>query len=85
MERLDNTESDFHFFLFSLFPKVTFQIFIYLFSEIFVGQLKSELKFDDCGHRSVTFDPFWDLSLPIPKVRYHILVYHFKEFVHLKL
>lgn len=37
--------------------------------EIFVGQLKSELKFDECGHRSVTFDPFWDLSLPIPKMR----------------
>ncbi|XP_076438634.1 ubiquitin carboxyl-terminal hydrolase 2-like [Babylonia areolata] len=35
--------------------------------DIFVGQLKSELKFVDCGHRSVTFDPFWDLSLPIPK------------------
>lgn len=35
--------------------------------DIFVGQLKSELKFADCGHRSVTFDPFWDLSLPIPK------------------
>lgn len=37
--------------------------------EIFVGQLKSELKFDECGHRSVTFDPFWDLSLPVPKMR----------------
>lgn len=35
--------------------------------DIFVGQLKSELKFAECGHRSVTFDPFWDLSLPIPK------------------
>lgn len=36
-------------------------------TEIFVGQLKSELRFD-CDHRSVTFDPFWDLSVPIPKV-----------------
>lgn len=36
--------------------------------EIFVGQLKSELRFD-CDHRSVTFDPFWDLSVPIPKTR----------------
>ncbi|XP_064606767.1 ubiquitin carboxyl-terminal hydrolase 2-like [Liolophura sinensis] len=35
--------------------------------DIFVGQLKSELKFDACGHKSVTFDPFWDLSVPIPK------------------
>ncbi|XP_041373319.1 ubiquitin carboxyl-terminal hydrolase 2-like isoform X2 [Gigantopelta aegis] len=34
--------------------------------DIFVGQLKSELKFE-CGHTSVTFDPFWDLSLPLPK------------------
>ena len=49
---------------------------LFLFSEIFVGQLKSELKFDDCGHRSVTFDPFWDLSLPIPKVWYCVLFYH---------
>lgn len=36
-------------------------------TEIFVGQLKSELRFE-CDHRSVTFDPFWDLSVPIPKV-----------------
>lgn len=36
--------------------------------EIFVGQLKSELRFDECGHRSTTFDPFWDLSLPVAKV-----------------
>jgi len=35
--------------------------------DMFVGQLKSELKFTSCGHRSVTFDPFWDLSLPIPR------------------
>uniref|UniRef100_T1ITH6 ubiquitinyl hydrolase 1 n=1 Tax=Strigamia maritima TaxID=126957 RepID=T1ITH6_STRMM len=35
--------------------------------EIFVGQLKSCLQCTVCGHCSVTFDPFWDLSLPIPK------------------
>jgi ubiquitin carboxyl-terminal hydrolase 2/21 len=34
--------------------------------DIFVGQLKSTLKCTTCGHCSVTFDPFWDLSLPIP-------------------
>ncbi|KAG8226364.1 hypothetical protein J437_LFUL007721 [Ladona fulva] len=34
--------------------------------DIFVGQLKSTLKCTVCGHCSVTFDPFWDLSLPIP-------------------
>ncbi|XP_064470882.1 ubiquitin carboxyl-terminal hydrolase 2-like [Ornithodoros turicata] len=35
--------------------------------DCFVGQLKSTLKCSSCGHKSVTFDPFWDLSLPIPK------------------
>lgn len=34
--------------------------------DLFVGQLKSTLKCTTCGHCSVTFDPFWDLSLPIP-------------------
>lgn len=33
--------------------------------EIFVGQLKSTLKCSVCGYCSVTFDPFWDLSLPL--------------------
>ncbi|CAL1544646.1 unnamed protein product [Lymnaea stagnalis] len=40
--------------------------------DIFVGQLKSELKFSQCSHRSVTFDPFWDLSLSIPKNRHEV-------------
>lgn len=35
--------------------------------DMLVGQLKSTLEFTDCAHKSVTFDPFWDLSLPIPK------------------
>ncbi|XP_044260746.1 ubiquitin carboxyl-terminal hydrolase 2 isoform X2 [Tribolium madens] len=35
--------------------------------DYFVGQLKSTLKCTHCGHCSVTFDPFWDLSLPIPQ------------------
>ena len=34
--------------------------------DLFVGQLKSTLQCVQCGHCSVTFDPFWDLSLPIP-------------------
>jgi len=37
-----------------------------LISEYFVGQLKSTLTCTECGYRSLTFDPFWDLSLPIP-------------------
>ncbi|XP_043232925.1 ubiquitin carboxyl-terminal hydrolase 2-like isoform X2 [Amphibalanus amphitrite] len=36
------------------------------FVDLFVGQLKSTLRCTVCGHASVTFDPFWDLSLPIP-------------------
>ncbi|XP_077985498.1 ubiquitin carboxyl-terminal hydrolase 2-like [Glandiceps talaboti] len=36
-------------------------------SDQFVGQLKSTLTCTVCQHSSVTFDPFWDLSLPIPK------------------
>jgi len=34
--------------------------------DLFVGQLKSTLKCSDCNHESVTFEPFWDLSLGIP-------------------
>uniref|UniRef100_A0A914UGJ3 ubiquitinyl hydrolase 1 n=1 Tax=Plectus sambesii TaxID=2011161 RepID=A0A914UGJ3_9BILA len=37
--------------------------------DVFVGQLKSELICTHCGHTSTTFDPFWDLSLPIPNDR----------------
>ncbi|XP_030764006.1 ubiquitin carboxyl-terminal hydrolase 2-like [Sitophilus oryzae] len=37
--------------------------------DMFVGQLKSTLKCTFCGHCSVTFDPFWDLSLPLPSGR----------------
>ncbi|XP_057301780.1 ubiquitin carboxyl-terminal hydrolase 2-like [Hydractinia symbiolongicarpus] len=37
--------------------------------DLFVGQLKSILTCTTCSHRSVTYDPFWDLSLPIPKSR----------------
>lgn len=33
----------------------------------FVGQLKNTLKCTVCNYTSVKFDPFWDLSLPIPK------------------
>lgn len=37
--------------------------------DLFVGQLKSTLQCAVCGHKSVTFDPFWDLSLPISDSR----------------
>ncbi|KAK3920129.1 Ubiquitin carboxyl-terminal hydrolase 2, partial [Frankliniella fusca] len=49
--------------------------------DVFVGQLKSTLKCTVCGHCSVTFDPFWDLSLPIPsrtgQLRLHQCLEHF--------
>ena len=35
--------------------------------DIFVGLLKSTLTCSVCDHKSVTFDPFWDLSLPLPR------------------
>ncbi|PAA53441.1 hypothetical protein BOX15_Mlig028864g1 [Macrostomum lignano] len=35
--------------------------------DIFVGQLKSTLQCCECGHKSTTFDPFWDLALSIPR------------------
>lgn len=35
--------------------------------DVFVGQLRSSLKCTVCDHVSVTLDPFWDLSLPIPQ------------------
>ena len=33
------------------------------FADLFVGQLRFTLRCTVCGHASVTFDPFWDLSL----------------------
>ncbi|XP_071807024.1 uncharacterized protein [Asterias amurensis] len=38
-----------------------------IFSRIFVGQLKSTLECQTCKSRSVTFDIFWDLSVPVPE------------------
>ncbi len=34
---------------------------------LFGGQLQSTIKCLTCGNVSSAFDPFWDLSLPIPK------------------
>ncbi|XP_015739701.1 ubiquitin carboxyl-terminal hydrolase 2 isoform X1 [Coturnix japonica] len=39
-------------------------------TDLFVGQLKSSLTCSECGYCSTAFDPFWDLSLPIPKKGY---------------
>eukprot|EP00939_MAST-03C_sp_MAST-3C-sp1_P001388 g1388.t1 len=34
--------------------------------DMFAGQLRSELTCMTCQRKSVRFDPFWDLSLPVP-------------------
>ena len=31
-----------------------------------MGQLSSTLKCTECGYESIVYDPFWDLSLPLP-------------------
>ncbi|VDM30737.1 unnamed protein product [Hydatigera taeniaeformis] len=38
-----------------------------IIADLFLGQLMSTLECMSCGHKSTTFDPFWDLSLPIPR------------------
>ncbi|CAF1175580.1 unnamed protein product [Rotaria sordida] len=37
--------------------------------DIFAGQLKSTLECSYCQYQSITFDMFWDLSLPLPRDR----------------
>ncbi|CAF2428907.1 unnamed protein product [Rotaria sp. Silwood2] len=37
--------------------------------DIFAGQLKSTLECSYCRYQSITFDMFWDLSLPLPRDR----------------
>ncbi|XP_036318864.1 ubiquitin carboxyl-terminal hydrolase Usp2 isoform X2 [Rhagoletis pomonella] len=39
-----------------------------LIRDLFVGQLKSALRCTSCGNTSVTFDPFWDLSVSLPSL-----------------
>lgn len=44
--------------------------------ELFVGQLRSALTCTVCDYQSNTFDPFWDLSLPIPKNKNPVTLLH---------
>lgn len=37
--------------------------------ELFVGQFSSVIKCTDCGNESTCWDPFWDLSLAVPRYR----------------
>ncbi|XP_054279586.1 ubiquitin carboxyl-terminal hydrolase 2-like [Macrosteles quadrilineatus] len=39
--------------------------------DTFGGLLKSILECTHCSHKSTTFEPFWDLSLPIPDTLTH--------------
>ncbi|XP_046853466.1 ubiquitin carboxyl-terminal hydrolase 2-like [Xenia sp. Carnegie-2017] len=38
-----------------------------LVTDLFCGQIKSTLTCSRCNNRSITYDPFWDLSLSIPR------------------
>lgn len=38
-----------------------------LVTDLFLGQFRSTLKCCECHHESVTFEPFWVISVPIPK------------------
>eukprot|EP00118_Oscarella_pearsei_P021458 m.240850 g.240850 ORF g.240850 m.240850 type:complete len:598 (+) comp40197_c1_seq18:37-1830(+) len=40
-----------------------------MIARLFVGQLKSTVECQTCFNKSITYDPFWDLSLPIPRKR----------------
>ncbi len=35
-------------------------------ARLFMGMLRGTVQCLKCGHRSYSFDQFWDLSLPIP-------------------
>ena len=40
-------------------------------AKIFVGQLCSTLTCSVCKGKALTFDPYWELSVSLPKVNYH--------------
>ena len=47
--------------------------------ELFGGQLKSKITCLACKYVSSTFDPFLDVSLPIPRLRVSYLLYRSLE------
>ncbi|XP_072023222.1 ubiquitin carboxyl-terminal hydrolase 19-like [Amphiura filiformis] len=47
--------------------------------DLFQGQYKSKLVCPECGKVSITFDPFMQLSVPLPKKKRHIPVYFFSK------
>ena len=38
-------------------------------AKVFMGMFKCSRRCDVCSHISLTFDPYWDMGLPIAKVR----------------
>ena len=40
-------------------------------TDLFCGQLQSNVRCHSCETTFTCYDPFWDLSVPIPKVRLH--------------
>jgi len=46
-------------------------VFLFSVADTFVGQLKSTLTCCECGYISNTFEPFFDLSLPMKQVSYY--------------
>ena len=40
-----------------------------IITDIFLGQFRSTLRCSECQHESVTFEPYWVVSLPLSKVR----------------
>jgi ubiquitin carboxyl-terminal hydrolase 2/21 len=45
-----------------------------IISDIFTGQLKSTLECTYCQYQSITFDMFWDLSIPLPRVQKEMII-----------
>ena len=50
---------------------------VVFFKDIFAGQLKSTLECTHCHHKSITFDMFWDLSIPLPRVKFNQFFFFF--------
>lgn len=50
------------------YRRMFIEIIDFFHSDIFAGQLKSTLECSYCNYQSITFDMFWDLSLPLPRV-----------------
>jgi len=47
-------------------------------SRVFMGQLRSTLTCSVCNNASTTFDPFWDIALPMPHVSFS-MIHHNKS------